>query len=54
MAQSAASSDKTAWYLCQCIRAAMREGNADRLRGIVEIDETYLIETTNSCFAIRF
>jgi len=33
---------KTAWYLCHRIRAAMREVNADRLRGIVEIDETYL------------
>jgi transposase-like protein len=33
---------KTAWYLCHRIRAAMREVNADRLRGIVKIDETYL------------
>lgn len=33
---------KTAWYLCHRIRAAMREVNADRLRGIVEIDETYI------------
>jgi len=33
---------KTAWYLCHRIRAAMREVNADRLRGIVEIDETFL------------
>lgn len=33
---------KTAWYLCHRIRAAMREVNTDRLRGIVEIDETYL------------
>jgi transposase-like protein len=33
---------KTAWYLCHRIRAAMREVSADRLRGIVEIDETYI------------
>lgn len=33
---------KTAWYLCHRIRAAMREVSADRLRGIVEIDETFL------------
>jgi transposase-like protein len=33
---------KTAWFLCHRIRAAMREVSADRLRGIVEIDETYI------------
>ena len=33
---------KTAWYLCHRIRFAMREVNADKLRGIVEIDETYI------------
>jgi len=33
---------KTAWFLCHRIRAAMREVSADRLKGIVEIDETYI------------
>jgi len=33
---------KTAWYLCHRIRAAMREVSADLLKGIVEIDETYV------------
>src|SRR4051812_22518521 len=33
---------KTAWYLCHRIRFAMRQVSADRLRGIVEIDETYI------------
>src|SRR5438552_3242136 len=33
---------KTAWFLCHRIRAAMREVSADRLKGIVEIDETYV------------
>jgi transposase-like protein len=33
---------KTAWFLCHRIRAAMREVSADRLKGIVEIDETFL------------
>jgi transposase-like protein len=33
---------KTAWYLCHRIRAAMREVSADLLRGIVEVDETYV------------
>lgn len=33
---------ETAWYLCHRIRAAMREINADLLRGVVEVDETYV------------
>jgi transposase-like protein len=33
---------QTAWHLCHRIRAAMREINADLLRGIVEVDETYV------------
>src|SRR5688572_701999 len=31
---------KTAWYLCHRIRAAMKDGNALPLTGIVEADET--------------
>src|SRR5207253_1057423 len=31
---------KTAWYLCHRIRAAMREVRAEKLKGIVEVDET--------------
>jgi transposase-like protein len=33
---------ETAWYLCHRIRAAMRDINAELLRGIVEVDETYM------------
>lgn len=33
---------QTAWYLCHRIRAAMRDINCELLRGIVEIDETYV------------
>jgi transposase-like protein len=33
---------KTAWYLCHRIRAAMREVTAEKLSGIVEIDETFI------------
>lgn len=33
---------KTAWFLCHRIRFAMRQVSADRLKGIVEIDETYI------------
>ena len=33
---------QTAWYLCHRIRAAMREINSELLRGIVEVDETYV------------
>jgi transposase-like protein len=37
-----AVSYKTAWFLCHRIRAAMREVSADLLKGIVEVDETYV------------
>src|SRR5260370_35847270 len=33
---------ETAWYLCHRIRGAMREINSELLRGIVEVDETYV------------
>lgn len=33
---------KTAWYLCHRIRAAMREVSGELLKGIVEVDETYV------------
>lgn len=33
---------KTAWYLCHRIRAAMTELNAEKLSGIVEVDETWI------------
>lgn len=33
---------KTAWYLCHRIRAAMVDPNAQPLTGIVEADETYV------------
>ena len=33
---------KTAWYLCHRIRAAMKDGDAHLLTGIVEADETYI------------
>ena len=33
---------KTAWYLCQRVRSAMKEVNPAKLGGIVEIDETYV------------
>jgi len=33
---------RTAWYLCHRIRKAMVEANAPKLRGIVEVDETYI------------
>src|SRR5438132_1436849 len=33
---------ETAWYLCHRIRAAMREINSDLLRGVIEVDETYV------------
>jgi transposase-like protein len=34
---------QTAWYLCHRIRAAMMETHPKKLRGTVEIDETYII-----------
>ena len=33
---------KTAWYLCHRIRAAMKETEPELLKGIVEVDETYI------------
>src|SRR5947199_5165869 len=33
---------ETAWYLCHRIRAAMREISSELLRGVVEVDETYV------------
>src|SRR5947199_587752 len=33
---------QTAWYLCHRIRAAMRDANCELLRGVVEVDETYV------------
>ncbi len=33
---------RTAWYLCHRIRKAMIEPNAPKLRGVVEVDETYI------------
>ncbi|HXM98335.1 MAG TPA: IS1595 family transposase [Candidatus Dormibacteraeota bacterium] len=33
---------KTAWYLCHRIRAAMKETEGHKLKGTVEIDETYV------------
>src|SRR5581483_8960342 len=33
---------RTAWYLAHRIRKAMTEPNAPKLKGIVEIDETYI------------
>src|SRR4051812_32476633 len=33
---------KTAWYLCHRIRAAMGDDDAPLLKGIVEVDETYV------------
>lgn len=33
---------KTAWYLCQRIRSAMKEAHPQLLTGTVEVDETYV------------
>jgi len=33
---------RTAWYMCQRIRAAMKDGDFAKLLGEVEIDETYI------------
>ncbi len=33
---------KTAWYLCHRIRAAMTDGTPNLLKGIVEVDETWV------------
>ena len=33
---------KTAWYLCQRIRSAMKDAHPELMTGIVEMDETYV------------
>ena len=33
---------KTAWYLCHRVRAALREVDAQLLKGIIEVDETFV------------
>ncbi len=33
---------RTAWYLCHRIRSAMSDGKPNLLKGIVEVDETYV------------
>src|SRR5450432_2659754 len=33
---------QTAWHLCHRIRGGMRDANCELLRGIVEVDETYV------------
>lgn len=33
---------KTAWKMCQLVRAALAEGSLDAMRGTVEIDEAYV------------
>jgi transposase-like protein len=33
---------KTAWYLCHRIRAALQEVDAQLLKGIIEVDETFV------------
>jgi len=37
-----AVSYKTAWYLCHRIRASMKDEAPEQLRGIVEVDETFV------------
>ena len=37
-----AVSYKTAWYLCHRIRAAMKDARPAALRGVIEVDETYI------------
>src|SRR3984893_6414087 len=34
--------EKTAWYMCHRIRAAMKDSSFPALMGIVEVDETYI------------
>lgn len=33
---------KTAWYMCHRVRLAMRSGSIEKLKGIVEADETFI------------
>jgi transposase-like protein len=42
MKRSLDVSYKTAWYLCHRIRAALNEVDAQLLKGIVEVDETFV------------
>ena len=37
---------KTAWYLCHRIRNAMKEASPYKLKGIIEVDETFVGGTT--------
>jgi len=42
MKRALSVSYKTAWYLCHRIRNAMSNGTPNLLKGIVEVDETYV------------
>ncbi len=42
MQRQLAISYRTAWYLCHRIRAAMKDASGEFLRGVVEVDETYI------------
>jgi len=42
MARTLNVSYKTAWYLCHRVRAAITEANPKPLKGIVEVDETWV------------
>lgn len=42
MKRTISVSYKTAWYLCHRIRAAMSNGTPELLKGIVEVDETWI------------
>ncbi len=42
MKRALSVSYKTAWYLCHRIRNAMSDGTPNLLKGIVEVDETYV------------
>lgn len=42
MQRTIAVSYKTAWYLCHRIRAAIKDASPALLKGIVEVDETYV------------
>jgi transposase-like protein len=33
---------KTAWYMCHRVRAALADGDVEKLGGIVEVDETFV------------
>jgi len=42
MQRTISVSYRTAWFLCHRIRAAVKQEGAELLRGIVEVDETYV------------